>query len=470
MRPRDPVVSDARSLGAAIAAARSPMELADLLTAAMLETVGGRRAHCTFHDADSDRLWRIEATDVAWRTAAGWVGVAVRDRRSIVVARASASREFVRGLDDPAARADTALLVQPFASPSGVVEAVVVVARDAADDPWSDADRREAGALALACAPALATCLIRFGDTEATEPGYDERASDTRGITPGAPLQLVPRGLSVVWGVVVALISVAALAAPWVPIHRVGEGPSVVREPMRAELYATTDGTIAAIHVRPGERVLAGAALVTLDDSVARAEQRRLRDSWAEELRARLADPRDSRSAAALAQLRTELATVHDHLERTVIRAPQASHVGDVRVAVGQRLVAGERVLGIVEGDAPPELLAFLPAAEVDRVGVGQSLHLTLAGHPRDRLDLVVSAVDREVIGPSEARRLVGDRMSDGVAIEGPVVVVRARLPVGGVELGDEWIEWQDGMLGQARVRVATQSALELLLPSGGTR
>lgn len=461
------------AVASAVAAARSSEELADLLCSAMLDAIGGRRARCTFYDGEVGRLWRASDDDRDWRHDSGWTGHCARTGASISVEAAVDTDTFEAALDDPDARRGTEIFGQPFFGPSGAVEAVVTVSRDAGDPPLVPDATAVAGRLASACGAAIGACILRFADVDTTLPGFPtgsedaRRGLDGRGLDVGAPLHLVPPGLRALWWSIVALLALGVAASPWLSVHRYSAGLAIVREATRVDVHAPREGVVSAVFVRRGDAVQAGAELVALDDAVDRAERARLERAWADQLRASLRDADDPSTGVALERLRIELAAARDRSERAILRAPRSGFVGDLGIRVGQRVATGERVVGILDDAHEAELVALLPANDIDRLARGQRLRFTPHGHPRAHLELTASAVGAEAIGPAEAARLLGARVADGLALEGTFVVVRATLPRGGAQIDGGWLPWQDGMAGTVETEIETRAVARLLWPGG---
>ena len=54
---------------------------------------------------------------------------------------------------------------------------------------------------------------------------------------------------------------------------------------------------------------------------------------------------------------------------------------------------------------------------------------LRVDGFERTRLELRVDRVDEQVLGPAEAMRAVGSELTGSFEVQGPIVLVHARLP-----------------------------------------
>jgi hypothetical protein len=73
--------------------------------------------------------------------------------------------------------------------------------------------------------------------------------------------------------------------------------------------------------------------------------------------------------------------------------------------------------------------------------------------------------VSPDVISPAEARRVLGAEVADGLAIAGPVVLVRGRLSSAEFVVDGRALAYHDGMQGLAEVRVDVESVAVALVP-----
>jgi hypothetical protein len=93
-------------------------------------------------------------------------------------------------------------------------------------------------------------------------------------------------------------------------------------------------------------------------------------------------------------------------------------------------------------------------------------LRLELPGHRYIYQWLVLDSVAGEVIGPAEARRLLGPVAGDTMPLEGALAVVTAPLPSSTFEVDGQTYSYRDGMPTRAEVRVKSERLLFALLPS----
>ncbi|HMB70925.1 MAG TPA: HlyD family efflux transporter periplasmic adaptor subunit, partial [bacterium] len=178
-----------------------------------------------------------------------------------------------------------------------------------------------------------------------------------------------------------------------------------------------------------------------------------------------LRDPRDDAARAAAAAIRPRLQLAQAQLAEREVRAPHGGIVNDVRIRTGQRLAAGERVVSLVQEDRGLELVALVPGRYRPLLEPGMPLRLRVSGYSHAYVDLTVSEVGDEVVGPDAVRRYLGAEVGDAVRVDGPVVMMRASLPTRTFHSDGREHELFPGMQGVAEIPVRRESVLMVLLP-----
>jgi membrane fusion protein (multidrug efflux system) len=110
-------------------------------------------------------------------------------------------------------------------------------------------------------------------------------------------------------------------------------------------------------------------------------------------------------------------------------------------------------------------LTALLPGRYRPLLGRDMRLRFIPDGFPRVVLHLRIERVGDQVIGPSEALRFLGRDLADTVPLQGPVVLVHARLPSRSFESEGVRYNFHHGMLGQAECAVRRESIAFALIP-----
>ena len=93
----------------------------------------------------------------------------------------------------------------------------------------------------------------------------------------------------------------------------------------------------------------------------------------------------------------------------------------------------------------------------------GMAVRFEVAGYRYAYQHVTVDSVGDEVVGPAEAQRYLGTAQADSVALPGPVVVVKARLPRT-FEAEGGTFRYHPGMQGKAEIRVSSEPILLVLV------
>lgn len=291
----------------------------------------------------------------------------------------------------------------------------------------------------------------------------------------GSLLRISPSWTRWAYRLLLLVFAAAALFAVLGSVHEYAAGPAVVRLEGHSEVTAKLPGIVTAVEVEAGQRVAAGDLLVRFYGAQEAAELDRVRREFELGLIRRLRDPSDPAAESALSRLRAQQELAEARLEERSARAPHPGVVSDLRVRPGQHLVPGQVVLSLVgEDPAAPEagerdlglsIVALFPGHYRPLLRPGMKLRLELQGYRYAYQHLVIDRVDDEVVGPAEARRVLGAGIGDALSLSGPLVLVRARLPAATFESGGRVYEYHDGILGVAEVRVRSERILQTLLP-----
>ncbi|GMU07996.1 efflux RND transporter periplasmic adaptor subunit [Corallococcus caeni] len=251
-------------------------------------------------------------------------------------------------------------------------------------------------------------------------------------------------------------------------VGRVGvyaTGTAIVRFEDKVELTSHWAGVVSSVSVTAGQHVKAGEALVTFSSAEESAALDRLQQEQELALVRYLRDPLDASTRQSFTALRTELELAEARLATRSLRAPRAGVVTDVRVQPGQYLSTGVSVLTIIPATATPSVVALLPGSWRPQLTVGSPLRMELDGFRHEYQDVFIDSVGDQIIGPTEARRLLGAELSDSFEVEGPIVLVRASLRDSGFFSDGRRFNYFDGMPARAEVRVRSESILLMLIP-----
>ena len=282
----------------------------------------------------------------------------------------------------------------------------------------------------------------------------------------GAVLRIAPAWTSAAYWLVTAVAGAGLAFIALASVPRYAEGPAIVRVEGLEEVTAPFAATVTEVAVLPGQAVEAGDLLVSFYAAAEQAELERARREFDLRLVGFLRDPGDGAARALLAELRPGLEAAERALAARAVRAVSAGAVADVRVRRGQAILPGETLLAITRKGARPGLLAFLPGHHRPALLPGMTLRLELDGWPRAYQEASVETVSEPVVGPAEARRLLGPALADSLPLTGPVVLLRARLPAEGFRAGRRTLGYHDGMVGRAELRLERERLLFLLVPA----
>ncbi len=435
---------------------------------------GADRTYCLFHDIDSGALWAEGATDREGQATVGLAGFVARTGRACVTECARVDPRYVQALDDPLGDGNERLLAYPVVGPGGRVHAVLVAVRSPARPMFSLGEQQLLATFAESTGPMMHH-LARMVEAQGVLRLERERRSDMyrpEALTAygqvghrGDVIRVSPGWIRWAFWALLGLIAGSVAYLFLGRVHRYSVGPAIVRLHKRTEVTARSGGALRSVEVAPGEHVEQNQLLAHLDDRQARARIDQLQREFDDQLRAHLLDPSDVAAKQRVFALRGELASAHTRLEQHQLRASEAGVVSDIRIRPGQHIVEGDIVLSLLAADDDRHVKVFVRGADSPQLAPGMPLRLEIAGYQYAYQDLTIDAVSDEVIGPAEARRYLGPQVADNLRIDGPVVLVRARLPESYFEANHEVYRFHDGMLATARIAVRTEPIISTLLP-----
>ncbi|WP_244161243.1 efflux RND transporter periplasmic adaptor subunit [Pseudomonas anguilliseptica] len=176
-------------------------------------------------------------------------------------------------------------------------------------------------------------------------------------------------------------------------------------------------GRVAQLHFREGQRVEAGALLVSLDDAIARAElaQAQANLNLAEKnfQRAQMLFKRGASNAQALDEAsaqqqasRTSLALSQARLDKTRILAPYDGVLGLRAVSPGDYLSEGQDIVNLEVLD-PLKVDFRIPQKAVSQIRLKQLIEVSLDAYPGERFNGEIFAINPRLdeAGRSQAIR-----------------------------------------------------------------
>lgn len=470
-----------RALRAArrIAAQPDLASAGDLLQLAAEESVEANRVYCLIYDPAGEILWSRTASLAGEErhesSAVGLVSFVARTGHPVRVEHAAEDPRFEREADDPLGERCEHLLALPVCTPESEVLAVLCAVRDRGATPFSFGDEAGLALLAATVAPSLAQLALvtrlESASQNESEPRtarvYREEALEhySTGAREGDWLRLSPRWTTATFWLLVTLVAAFLVYAMASTVDEHSAGPAVVRLTGRTEVTSSQAGLVTSVEVRPRDHVAAGDVLVRFQSAREDAELARIEREWEMQLVERLRDLSANPPAQALIALRAERDLARARLEERVIRAPRAGIVGDVRCRRDQHVAAGDILLSLSGADSRPVLMAVLPGEHRPQLRVGMPLNLELRGYDHAPQHLIITSIADEVVGPEEAKRLLGPEVATAVPLNGSLVRVEAVFPTDTFEASGERYALHDGMWGAAEVPVRSESLLAALVP-----
>jgi len=238
--------------------------------------------------------------------------------------------------------------------------------------------------------------------------------------------------------VVLLAAAAAVLFVALVPLEYAVSGRARVEGAQQRVLSAPADSFIKTAHVRPGDRVLAGAPLVDLIDEDLQLEQDRWRSQLAQHENAYASAMAKSdrvgasTSFARVSEAQAQLALIGEQRSRGRIVAPFDALVvqGDLSQSIGAPVRQGDALLTLATTDQF-RVIVDIDETDIARVQVGQVGRLVVSSLPWQHQDLVVERITplaRAVDGRNVFE--VQTRLADAPALR-PGLLGRAELVVG---------------------------------------
>ncbi len=435
------------------------------------------RAYCLFYDHASGSLWSEAklhgpAGDER-RAAAGLAGYAART--GLPTTAAAEDPRFVGAIDDPSGDSGDHLIAHPVHGTDGLVHAVLIGARRARRPAIGAVELMLAARFSQLVTPVLDQLSIHLEaqnilDDAAGDEGLFRRQAREAQAMPrwGDVVRVSPAWLSAGYWMLVLLLAGSAVFVCLARVSTYSAGPAVVRSTTRTPITARTSGNIVSVAVAPGDTTEPGTLIARLDDSEQRAAVLRLEQEFEEVLRHHMLDPGDQTMDLGLRNVRASLDAARGSLEERLVRATTAGVVGDVRIRAGQHIAPGDIVASVFEGTQALEVIALMPGEDRPQLAPGMTIRLELTGYRYAYQSVVISSVSSDVIGPAEARRVLGSEVSETMPLAGSVVVVRGTLASPEFTLDGQAFRYHDGMVGTAEVRVRSEPVVFALMP--GTR
>jgi biotin carboxyl carrier protein len=457
-----------------------PADLAQLLAESAREILTADRAYCLLYDPRDQELWAKDAGSRHPRRESAAVGLAsfvLRSGLTVNLPQADQDPRFDREADDPGGQGCGCFLATPIRGFTGKVVAVLIAVRRAAAQEFSPSDREAVEELAAQAStyfvPYALQCGLE-GDAKGSGTSAQQRLFRPEAFEfhkrsfaeeHGDPLAVSPGWTRWAQRLLAGCLLLGFLFICFAEVPQYANGPAVVRLGGGSELTALSAGTVAAVAVRPGQRVAAGEVLVRFHGAQEAAQLKRINQEFMLQLVNRLRDLSDRSAEQALVGLRAERELALANLDERLLRAPRAGVIGDLRVKPGSYLNAGQVVLSILYRPTKPSVVIMLPGTFRPLLKPGMPVRLELEGYRFAYQQLRIDAVGEQVVSPNEALRYLGPGDGDALELKGPVVIVEAGLLSNTFQLEGKRYRYHDGMQGLAEVRVRSEKILFTLAP-----
>lgn len=434
-------------------------------------------AYFRFYDRRDGSLWSEQTLEVNGQDERqAHSGLTAFTAVTGLVARADraiADPRYHHSEDNPEGDPNDAILALPLRGSSGEVHGVLTCTRHHARGAFRDLESDLLLLLARLAGSALDQLGVAIRAQEVLEKAdsrslfLSEAIEQQTSAEWGDVLRVSPRWVGKLY-VFATLLFVSGLVFLVVAqLSTYSVGPAVLRSSSRVPFVARVGGNVVQVLVKPGDRVTEGQVLAQLDDLEERGVAERTQREFEERLRRHMMEPYEVTAEAQLREARTTLDAALQAVQDRRILALQSGTVGDVRVSPGQRIQPGDTIAYVVDPSAGLEVVALLPGEDLPQLDIGMSLRFELQGYRHVYGTGTIHSISPYVLPPSEARRVLGVDLADSLVITRSVVVVRAELKDTGFTVNDTFLNYHDGMIGSAEVRVASESAMLTIIPAG---
>ena len=264
-----------------------------------------------------------------------------------------------------------------------------------------------------------------------------------------------------------AAACVMLLASMLIQVNQYATGWGVVRTGQKVPLQATIEGNIDKLHIASGSAVTKGTLLLELNSQSERNNHDQAQNRFDEAVRARLLNLNDFAVANQLPGLRAAVLVAQNELRRRQIFSPVSGLVSDLRLESGQYIAAGQHLFDISQAGAKRKLTALLPGSFRPQLSLGQRLRVKLSGYAFTTLELKIARIGDELVGPTQARRLLGAAREDAFPVSGSNVWVEADIEQATFAFNGRDLSFHDGLAGEVEI-VVDRAPLVLQLGFGG--
>ncbi len=405
----------------------------------------------------------------------GITGYVLATRKAIHLDRIATSRCYETQTDLHLGNPNDRAIVHPILADSDSM-GLIAVSRSRNDPPFGEQEVQIVALAADLFASSLLALNLRASFAKACQQDrskqlgiYREEALNHHAksiLSEGSVLPFSPFWEKWAFGSVALLILAGVVFAIFGRIGEYAAGPAIVQADQATSVSTVRVGTIASVEVKPGQQVTQGQVLFRIASQEQNDQLQNIEEGWRAHLVSRMLDPTDTGAQQALRQIRIERDALLQALRMNDVRAPHDGIVGDLRIHSGELLQVGQTALLLTRSQPTYSLVAFLPGRFAPQITVDQPFRFKLRGYQDQYMELVVERLSQGVVSPTDARRVIGFEAQDMFQIEGPVVLVYARVETATIQVEGQSLSLLNGMIGDAEFKLRSQSILSSMLPA----
>ncbi len=355
----------------------------------------------------------------------------------------------------------------------GVPIAVCVVTRALyTERPFAAADAHIAAALGAQVASTFQTLLTQHAREMRKHLGPLDPAAmfrpeavayKSQGRLAGDVVRVSPTWLKSTFWFLIVLGVFGINGLIFIKVDRASVGPALIRV-QGDQLTARVPATVSSVVIDSNQAVRKGDLLVELYSADEIASLTEVESEYRTKLAAYLLGQGEPAVRSDLASTAARRERALSAVSQKIIRAPRDGIIRDLRVRAGMPINPGDHIATIEQTGSVPQLIAFLPGTDRPQIKEGMTVKLSVPGYQTLPATARVYEVGTEVIGPAEARRILGGTAADSLPLEGPVTLIKAQLDSNVFADGDRTYEFHDGMPLEAEIILESERLVTALV------
>lgn len=403
--------------------------------------LGATKARCLFYDPENEMLYADDSErglQEAISVVAGVVGYVARTGELVRVESLTKDPRYDPVADNPGETRGAHFIAHAILAADGATIGVLIATRPSYLSPFAEADEKRITKLEKCVAPLLSMFLSdmqkrqSYLDSDGSHRNLFRKEAlefQNSAESEGKLLRKIPLWLA--WSPCFALLFVAVGFA-YIFLARVSKvvtGPAVIRTSDTFTIASLRGGVVAALSIKPGDRVIPGELLMTL---------RGVPDNSGRNITPPVQED---------------------------VRASTGGFVSGVSIQIGQMVAPGDKLMTLRGQVTTSQVLILLPGSSAPELHVGMPLVLKIESYPHSPEKFTITDIAPDLIEPSEAAWLIGKELPQAMSSNGPLLLVRATLLHDTFVVGSEKLRYQDGMTGQAEIVVSEEPLITTLMP-----